>query len=397
MKKTKILVIEDNRGDYLILDELLLTSGLNYELSWCETLTDGLQYITNNKIDVLLLDLSLTDSMGLSTFSDVQLFDPSIPVIVITGNTDESVGIEAVKLGAQDYLIKGEVSAAQLARVLKYAIGRKETELLRKNYELLLEKKVNERTAELEQLKNNLEKMVHERTKELQKANAMKDKFFSIMAHDLRSPFNTLSGFLDLLHEEYDDFPDEKRKLFIKKILDTSNQTFSLLENLLEWSRSQRGHIKYNPAKVDVKLVCNEVVGLLEHVAKSKKVEITEQVAESLSAYADNYMIQTVIRNLLTNAIKFSYPGSQVVVSACKNKGDIQVSVADSGKGMEPNTLGNLFKIDVKTTEKGTANEKGSGLGLIICKEFIEKNKGNIWAESKPGKGSKFTFTLPTG
>ena len=395
MKKTKILFIENNKDDYLVLNELLMASGLNYDLSWRKTLSDGRQFITKNKIDVLLLDLSLADSQGLSSFANIQLFDNSIPVIVFTGNSDEKTGIDAVKLGAQDYLLKGEVKPDQLARVLKYAMKRKETENLRRNYEQILEIIVRERTSQLEHLKDSLEAIVEARTKELKDANAMKDKFFSILAHDLRSPFNVLTGFLGLLHEEYDDFSDEQRKEFIKKILDTSNQTFSLLENLLEWARSQRGHIKYTPSQINIHSLCNEVVMFFEHASASKKIEIETNIPENLSAFADSYMIKTVIRNLLSNALKFSYPGSKVMIDGRSHEKNTMVSIKDNGKGIQPKTLKNLFKMDVKTTEVGTSNEKGTGLGLILCKEFIEKNKGEIWVESIPEKGSIFTFVLP--
>lgn len=231
----------------------------------------------------------------------------------------------------------------------------------------------------------------------LRQANAMKDKFFSIIAHDLKNPFNAILGYSSLLNEAYSDFSEAQRKEFIRNICDASESTFKLLQNLLDWSRTQTGGIECLPKKIDLHPIANETTTVLKTSAWNKGISIKVEIPENTFGYADENMIKTIFRNLLSNAIKFSSPGGKVSISANKTNDEIVVCVQDFGIGIAKKDLERLFRIDEQFKSSGTSNEGGSGLGLILCKEFIGMNQGKIWAESTEGVGSIFCFSLPAG
>ncbi len=231
--------------------------------------------------------------------------------------------------------------------------------------------------------------------KELEKLNASKNKFFSILAHDLKNPFHTVMGYSYLMHKNYHQFKDEERKKYSADIYKSTNSIFRLLQNLLDWSRSQTGRIVYNPQAIDFKDVYENIIGLLAPVAEAKKIKVEHFVEEESIVLADPMMVETIIRNLLSNAIKFSHENSVVKLSAARKNDKLLICIEDGGVGINNDDLDNLFKIDSKVKHKGTNNEDGSGLGLILCKEFVEKNGGTITAKSEPGEGSTFCVTLP--
>jgi signal transduction histidine kinase len=230
----------------------------------------------------------------------------------------------------------------------------------------------------------------------LEEVNLTKDRFFSIIAHDLRSPFTSILGFSRLLNDEYDDFSDVDRKMMIKQILTSTESTFQLLDNLLTWAKTQSGKTSYNPEIFNIEPLITDILNQSLAQARIKGISIKAEMIENVTVYADINMIRTVLRNLLSNAIKFSFDGTIVTVKAKVVKDKLRVSVIDQGVGMDNITLRALFRLDEKVcSTKGTANEKGTGLGLILCKEFVEKNGGRITAESEQGVGSKFNFTIP--
>jgi PAS domain S-box-containing protein len=231
----------------------------------------------------------------------------------------------------------------------------------------------------------------------LRQANAMKDKFFSIIAHDLKNPFNAILGYSSLLNEAYGDFSEAQRREFIRHICDASESTFKLLQNLLDWSRTQTGSIECLPKKIDLQPIAVETTSVLKTSAWNKGIGITVEIPENTFGYADENMIKTILRNLLSNAIKFSSPGGKVSITATSSKDEIVVCVKDSGIGIGKKDLKRLFRIDEPFKSSGTSGEGGSGLGLILCKEFIGMNQGKIWAESTEGTGSNFYFSIPAG
>lgn len=260
-------------------------------------------------------------------------------------------------------------------------------------------------TAYLRKLKtaHKLEKMVGERTRELKESeeklrevNATKERFFSIIAHDLKSPFVSLIGFTDLLRNEYENFSEKQRKEFIEIIGNSSEEIYALLENLLEWTLSSTNQIQFTPDHTDLHQVAEQALSLLEKNATNKNISIQNQIKENTFVFADENMMQTVVRNLLSNAIKFTGNGGQIKMETFLENGSVKFSITDTGIGISQENLENLFDISTQSTQNGTANEHGTGLGLLLCKEFLAKNGSEIKVESELNRGTKCSFTLPT-
>lgn len=230
---------------------------------------------------------------------------------------------------------------------------------------------------------------------ELRKLNATKDKFLSILSHDLRSPFNTLLGFSELLYNNYHKYDDKKRQLFIKNLYETTRSTYNLLENLLTWSRLQRDNIRFNPKEDDLISCLLATCELFSAQAAAKKITFNMPESELLIAYFDRAMIEVVLRNLLSNALKFTDKGGSISIELSDSAEAVSLSVIDSGVGVPKDKLNSLFRIDRQFSTPGTQSESGSGLGLILCKEFIERHGGTIGVESQEKKGSTFWFSLP--
>lgn len=247
------------------------------------------------------------------------------------------------------------------------------------------------KNKEIEQQQNIEEKL----NKKLKEANETKDKFFSIVAHDLKSPFNSLIVLTNLLIDDYDTFTEDERKQFIKQIKASSENTFSLLQNLLDWASTQTGKTMVVPEKIDLSRILQETIALLTPTAKNKKIRIISNLSENSIAWADKNMVSTIILNLVSNAIKFTPADGKVEIGSKIENSHLEIMVSDTGVGISPRNLEKLFRLDQKIQTVGTAKETGTGLGLIICKEFVEKNNGRIWVNSQQGEGSQFYFTLP--
>ena len=229
---------------------------------------------------------------------------------------------------------------------------------------------------------------------ELQELNATKDKFFSIISHDLKGPLNSLTSFSSLLINHTESLSKEEIKMFASDFDKSLKNLFALLENLLEWSRSQTGNIEFVPEPFDLAAMLEENKELLKAQAQNKNITLMNESPEKVLINAHKNSINTVVRNLISNAIKFTPQGGKITLKATRQNGEAVTSVADTGVGMGQNVIDKLFRIDSKHSTKGTANEKGTGLGLILCKEFVEKNGGRIWVTSKEGEGSIFYFSL---
>jgi signal transduction histidine kinase/DNA-binding response OmpR family regulator len=238
------------------------------------------------------------------------------------------------------------------------------------------------------------EKLKHKNA-ELHKINAEKDMFFSILAHDLRSPFNSILGFGELLVEEVSEKQYGNIEEYAGVILKSSQNAVNLLSNLMEWAQSQTGRMEFKPENFEIIDLITDVEALFDGIARQKSIVIVNDFPSNANVCADKAMINTVCRNLISNAIKFSKPGGKIVLSIVENPSGILVGVSDNGIGISQQNIEKLFRIDEKYSTAGTHNEKGTGLGLILCKEFIEKHGGNIWVESKENNGSSFYFTLP--
>lgn len=259
------------------------------------------------------------------------------------------------------------------------------------------------RTKQLHHQRRKLELLVIERTNEIQNKNdqlkalnSTKDKLFSIISHDLRSPFNTILGFQDLLLNDYDDLSDSDRVGMIKQVYATTNQVYYLVENLLNWASIQTGNIKSQPANLNLREVIHEKLDLYRNIAEAKEIKLLFKIPDGLFAWADINLLESSLRNLINNAIKFTQRGGTILVEARRQNNSVNISVTDNGTGMTREQIDNLYNLEKTKINKGTNGEKGSGLGLLLCKEFVEKNRGTITVESQPGKGSVFSFTLST-
>jgi signal transduction histidine kinase/Tfp pilus assembly protein PilF len=236
---------------------------------------------------------------------------------------------------------------------------------------------------------------VRQQNLQLAELNATKDKFFSIIGHDLKGPLNSLTSFSRLLINHTDSLTKEEIQMLATDFDKSLKNLFTLLENLLEWSRSQTGNIEFKREVFDMDLLLKQNEDLLKIQAKNKKIAFDHMNSAEVQVAAHKNSINTVVRNLISNAIKFTPEGGLISIDLKTNHAMAVVSVADTGVGMGPEVVAKLFRIDAKHSTKGTADEKGTGLGLILCKEFVEKNGGKLWVESEEGKGSVFSFTLP--
>jgi signal transduction histidine kinase len=230
---------------------------------------------------------------------------------------------------------------------------------------------------------------------ELKKLNATKDKFFSIIAHDLKNPFHSIMGFSDLLIRSHDSIEKDKQIEFIQLIKDSSTSAYSLLENLLNWARTQTNRIQYTPGNIELNALIKENFQMMSLIAENKEISLFVPEKDSIKVYADFNMVNTVLRNLVSNAIKFTGKGGFVHIDAEVENERLFISVRDNGVGMSENDLAKLFELDTYHSTSGTIGEIGTGLGLLVCKDFIERHGGELTAFSKPGEGSTFRFSLP--
>jgi signal transduction histidine kinase len=243
--------------------------------------------------------------------------------------------------------------------------------------------------------KINTNKQLEEKNKIISNINKQKDKFFSIIAHDLRGPFNGFLGLTELLVEDFDNMNKDEIQFAATTMRSSAINLNGLLENLLEWSRIEQDLIPFSPQKNNLLHLANESIFTMQDQANQKRIEIQTTIPENLCIYADHNILQSVIRNFLSNAVKFTPRGGTIKIEAREDAKNAIVSITDTGIGMDTKTLNNLFQLNVKTNRNGTENEPSTGLGLILCKEFIEKHNGKIWIESVVNMGTTFYFSIP--
>ena len=246
---------------------------------------------------------------------------------------------------------------------------------------------ITERKESEEQLKQQKD--------ELKELNATKDRFLSILAHDLKNPFSSLYSLSELAIENYQILEEDEKLKMLQNIHKSAELIYNLLENLLSWSKSQRGRIDYSPGRFNLSKIIEVNMNLHQIPAEKKGIVLSANVEDELPAFGDREMINTVVRNLINNAVKFSNKGDTVRAEV-KVKGNMfEVAVSDLGTGISAENVSKLFRIGEKFKSTGTAGETGTGLGLVLCKEFVKKNGGEIWVNSKEGSGSEFFFTIP--
>jgi len=258
--------------------------------------------------------------------------------------------------------------------------------------------RLKKKTNNLLRSKNDLLKETNKKLKisehNLKELNATKDKFFSIIAHDLKNPFQSLLGFSETLYNDRESLTEDQINEYTRLLYESSQNLYNLLGNLLQWAKSQLGSINLSPIKMNLHDSIDDVLSLFKISAEKKNIQIENEVEEKYNVLADKHVVSTVLRNLISNAIKFTNKGGKISISAKQEDHKVRISVKDNGKGISSEDLEKLFRIDETYSTRGTENESGTGLGLILCKELINKSEGEINVESSLGKGSNFEFTL---
>jgi signal transduction histidine kinase/DNA-binding NarL/FixJ family response regulator len=577
----KLLIIEDNPGDILILKERLTASGARFSITNVSLLKEAILELKSGSFDVVLLDLGLPDSLGIDTLKAILAFEFGPPVVVMTGMDDEDMALSSLREGAQDYIVKNSLDPEKILRSIRYSIERKKLENLRKKnsrqlailsgttsslfegddissiysmicksvrqlidrslivsiefnnefsfrianseqfrlwsseiedltgmkleslvfsmidqkkelvrmfmdgnihyvnggiHEILggkisydkcsklealtgakhtytigflknesyyggiiifserlledddmkfiqnlcsqaslsihrriIKKNLIQSEAKYQKLAEELEEKVRERTMELEIANeqlrrseaqlkelnATKDKFFNIVAHDLKNPFTSLLGATEILFHNIQNMDREKIRKLAQILNDSAKSGYAILLNLLDWSRSQTGTIKINLQKISLCKLIEDNIAELQLNSIDKQILLTSEICEDINIIADKNMLNTILRNLLSNAIKFTPRGGKIVVRTLVCNDEITISVQDTGIGISDDNIDKLFRIDSKYTRPGTEKELGTGLGLKLSKEFVEKLGGKIWVRSAENIGSEFSFSIP--
>ncbi len=323
--------------------------------------------------------------------------------VIHTGRSFFHIGLLIFTLFLAYILIKNYIDAEIKLRKNSQELKEKSNQL--EEYSHNLEEKVRDRTLELQEnivllekeiaLREDIEKRLIEHESKLEDLNATKDRFFSIIAHDLRNPFNSIIGMSGLINQQSEKLEKEKIIEFVQDIHSSSLIVYKLLENFLEWSRLQRGIIKPEPEALSLNDYLQESLSIHQNLIHDKAITVTREIRKDMTVYGDGNMFRTILRNLISNAIKFTPRKGTIALRAERNGDMVNLSVADTGVGIPEDVVPRLFDIDRQHSTKGTEREAGSGLGLILCKEFIEKMKGSITVTSESGKGSVFTILLP--
>ncbi len=378
--KYTVLVVDDLPDNIQTICAILYQTDV--KISIAQSGREALEVVAHKPPDLILLDVMMPEMDGFEVCERLK-HNPAardIPIIFLTAKTQSEDLVKGFEAGAVDYVKKPFKPEELLLRVSTHLELKKSRDIISAQNQQLAEQNTR----------------LGRQNRELQESNAIKDKFFSIIAHDLRNPFCTLMIFTEMLQSNLKNHTLDKIEEYIQKIDQAAERGHALLENLLEWSRSQTGHIPFRPQHLTLK---NIVAGSLETViphAHSKQIAVVySDIPENMVIFADVEMLTTIIRNLTSNAVKYTERGGEVNIRAKDAGAWIELTVADTGVGIKEKHLKNLFRIDAHRSTPGTVREKGTGLGLILCKEFVEKHGGEIRVESEVGKGSHFTFILP--
>lgn len=362
--KQVILIVDDQSTNLKILSSVL---SKQYSLSLANSGQNALKYLENNIPDLILLDIMMPDMDGYEVCNRIKKIDhiKDIPVVFLTAKTDIEDVVKGFDCGAVDYITKPFNITELLVRVRNH--------------------------LNMQETRNQL----RQANVELKKINQEKDRLFSIIAHDLRGPLSGFSTLSQLLLAEIRANNLAMIERYAAAMQQSSAVTLELLQNLMEWARSQTGELDFSPGHQSLKSIVESNIALLLNEAERKSIVVNNGIGDDVRVYADKDMMGVVIRNLISNAIKFSNPGQQVSIAAEKNEKEVVLSVCDNGIGMSETLLGNLFQLDKNVRRPGTAKEPSSGLGMILCKEFIEKQGGLIWVESQENKGTSVFVSIP--
>ncbi len=372
---TRILLIDDDQVDRASVRRALAKSGLPHELRETPNGRSGLALAAAEAFDCVLLDYRLPDVDAFDLLASLLGAEGGKQaVLMLTGEADQDTALRLMRAGALDYLTKNEVTPSSLARAIRYAKARREF------------------VAELEAARREAE----EKSLALDTLNRQKTLLFSIIAHDLRNPFQALLGLSSVLSRAVaaKDHASVERRA--QGIMDAASQAHGLMEGLFAWASAQMDTIAVALGDVDLSAVVEETMRNAAQAASDKGIGLhTSQV--DVHVHANREMLATVLRNLVSNAVKFTLPGGSVTVAGRSRNGGVEISVSDTGVGMEPGKIDELFKLDRRTTTNGTAGERGSGLGLLLCRDLLERQGSALAVRSVIGQGTEFRFTLARG
>lgn len=373
-----ILIVDDEPNDIHMLGVVLQESG--YLVEFAMSGHEALTWINRKPFDLILLDVMLPDIDGYDICKRLKSMPSTrgIPVIFLTAKTDPTSVVKGLQLGAVDYLSKPFQREELLARVKMHLALVEQQQTLDKYADLLEEK-----NRELAQ-KNKL----------LEEVNASKDTFFSIIAHDVKSPLAGFLSFAQLLRHVQNIGHDQFQEL-VTHFQQSAERLLALLENLLTWAQIQRGTMAFMPQRINLQRCAASVVGLFHQNATQKNIALDNALSQDVWVDADANILETILRNLLSNALKFTPSGGRVELRAVCDAAAVKVMVTDTGIGLSEENAANLFLVGKRSRQTGTAGEKGTGLGLILCKEFVEKHGGKIGVESTLHHGTTVWFTLP--
>lgn len=369
-----ILIVDDIPKNLQLLSSILNSEG--FQIAFASSGVQALSVVGITKPDLILLDIMMPDMDGFEVCrrikSNESLVD--IPIIFLTGRIEPEDLAQGFQLGAVDYILKPFNTTELLSRVrthieLKFARDR-----------------LRDYNNQLTEYQN-----------ELQQTIAAKDKFFSIISHDLRGPFSGFIGLSELLRVDIETMDRDEIVQIATSMNNGAKRLFNLLENLLEWANAQLGRIHYKPTKLDFHVVVEKIIQLNSNTAGEKKIKLSNLIQPDTNVIADYNMINTVVRNLLSNALKFTPSGGEIKIDSQDVNGSYEILVKDTGVGMDEATISKLFRIDTKISNPGTNNESGSGLGLLLCNELLLAHSTKLSVESELEVGTTFSFELKKG
>ena len=363
-EEAKILLVDDSVQNLRLLGNMLREK--NYQIALAQNGKEGLQLAAKILPDLILLDIMMPELDGYEVCKRLKEDEKTrhIPVIFLTAKTSNNDIVSGFQIGGVDYITKPFNKEELFMRIKTH--------------------------LELKQAHDKISRQA-ESLKEL---NATKDKMFSVISHDLRAPLGGIKSMLDLMYEDQ-SANKQISPQSLNSLKNAADQTYNLLENLLYWSRSQRGRLVNNPEMINLYDLVIENMELLQTMSDNKQIEVKNQVDPHAKALADRNMVKTVLRNLIINAIKFTREKGQITMASEYKDGLLELSVSDNGVGIQKQNLEKILNMKEYYTTFGTKREKGSGLGLNLCIDFIRRNNGELYIDSEYGKGSTFTFTLP--
>ena len=386
------MISEDKRNCYLTAVDISAIKDGSGELR--ESETHYRRFFESAKDGILILDAVSGEILDMNpTFNQLLGYSPEELIGKELWEVDAFKKIGYSQYSFIELQIRGDIRYDDMPLVTKF--GRKISVEFVSHVYVANHKKVIQCNIRNITERKRLEKALQESEARFRELNSTKDKFFSIIGHDLRGPFNSILGFSELLIERIEEKDYEEVRNYATIINQSSQRAMELVTNLLEWSRSKLGRMQFHPEQIDIATLTKSVIQLLKDLARQKSITLYAEVPEKATVYADKAMMAAILRNLVSNAIKFTPTDGEIVVSAQSEDDQLILMVADNGVGIKKEALKKLFTIEDSFTTLGTQDEKGTGLGLILCKEFIEKHNGDIRVESEPGKGSKFYVTIP--